>query len=84
MKRPRLRRALGVTATTALALGWWSALALACPLCSADKGDSLRSYYGATLLLSVVPLAIFGSIALWLRRAARRAAEHAKRPSAVP
>ena len=72
MKLPSLRLALGLSAMTALALGWWTALALACPLCSASKGDSLSSYFGATALLSIVPIAIFGSIALWLRRNARR------------
>ena len=66
------RRALGPSAVAALALVSSTGFALACPLCSANKGDAPTSYIGATALLSIVPIAIFGSIALWLRRNARR------------
>jgi len=71
-----MRRAMGLSSVSALVLGCWAGVALACPLCSASRGDSPTSYYGATALLCLVPIAIFGSIALWLRRNARRVAGH--------
>jgi len=52
----------------------WTSRGSACPFCTADRGASLQYYFGATILLSLVPLAIFGSILIWLRRSARRAA----------
>lgn len=61
--------ALAVSASFALA-----GSAAACPLCQAVGSESLKAYIGPTILLSAVPVAILGSIALWLWRAGRRTA----------
>ncbi len=69
-------------AAAGIVLGGFASGATACPFCTTDKGDSLQSYYTSTILLSFVPLAIFGSIFLWLRRNARRVAGDGR--SALP
>lgn len=54
------------------ALGLCAALlpryALACPVCFSAKGNTLTAYYGTTVLLSLLPFVLIGSIGLWLYR----------------
>jgi hypothetical protein len=48
-------------------------LALACSVCTAGKEDETQSAFRlSTLFLSVLPLAMFGGLALWLWVRARR------------
>lgn len=61
------RRAVALAWGAAIAVGQ-SGAATACTFCQAAGGNSLRAYIGPTILLSMVPVAILGSIALWLRR----------------
>jgi len=42
-----------------------AAPALACPNCFAAKENVLWAYYSTTVLLSLLPLALFGGIALY-------------------
>jgi hypothetical protein len=49
------------------ALGW------ACPYCAAGGGSGREGYVAGTLVLLVLPVALVGSLVLWLRHAARPA-----------
>jgi hypothetical protein len=57
-----------------LALGLVPELAAACAVCGAgvDDDQSRFAYLITTGALSVLPLALFGGILLWLRRQHRR------------
>lgn len=49
------------------------AAAWACPVCAlAGTADNRGAYVATTALLSAVPLAMIGSITLWIVRRARR------------
>jgi hypothetical protein len=48
-------------------------IALACSVCTAGRDDETQAAFRlTTLLLSVLPLAMFGGFALWLWRRARQ------------
>lgn len=59
-RKPATAAAFGVALS---ALG--AAPALACPNCFAAKENVLWAYYSTTVLLSLLPLALFGAIALY-------------------
>jgi hypothetical protein len=42
--------------------------ALACAVCFVAKPESLMAYFGTGVLLSVLPLALIGGLAVWLYR----------------
>ena len=49
--------------------------AAACSSCFTATEATRQAYYGTTLLLIVLPVALAGTLGLWLRRAARRSQE---------
>jgi hypothetical protein len=55
--------------------------AAACSSCFTATEATRQAYYGTTLLLAVLPFALAGALALWLRRAARRGRAGAITPS---
>lgn len=40
----------------------------ACSVCFASRGASLQAYYGTAVLLSLLPLAMFGGLFFWIYR----------------
>jgi hypothetical protein len=73
------RRALRRVAATLGALVVCSpGLARACAVCGGGANDQTQAgFLAGTLLLSILPLALIGGIALWIRRRARLMAEEA-------
>jgi hypothetical protein len=58
--------------------------AMACPYCYASSGTHLlHTYYLSTVLLTLLPFAIIGSIFVIARRVGRRTREQYRRGSAV-
>ena len=67
-----VRRALTV-ATCGASLALTTSSLDACPRCLGSTGDgALTAYYLSGAVLSLLPLAIFGTIFLFVRRQARR------------
>jgi hypothetical protein len=60
------------------AVAGWPELAGACSVCLSASDETREAYYATTVLLAVLPFALIGGIAFWLRRyalsAARRSA----------
>lgn len=72
MKHPSDR--LVAIAIAAIALA--PRAALACSVCSAGRDDEARAaFLGTTALLSLLPLALIGGLAWWVRRRSRELAE---------
>ncbi len=77
-------RALPAALLVALSLALPRA-AEACYVCmSGREDDTQRAFLLGTILLSTLPLALIGGIALWLRRRARAAAEARVRADSSP
>jgi hypothetical protein len=77
---PRLVTVLAV----ALVL-WAPDTAEACAVCGAGRDDETRTaFIGTTALLSVLPLALVGGFAWWLRRRLRALDEPAPIPAEPP
>ena len=76
-------RAVRVTVTAAVVLLAVAALApeaaRACAACGFGEDESRSAYIVTTVALSVLPLTLIATLALWLRHAhKRRTAEHAE------
>ena len=52
----------------ALCMGLWPDAAAACSVCYAGAEESRKAFLVTTLLLSMLPLAMFGSLFWWFRR----------------
>jgi len=50
---------------------WVPSPALACSVCFWGKSNSMVAYVGTAVLLSLLPLALLGGIAVWIRRQVR-------------
>ncbi|MEB2285396.1 MAG: hypothetical protein B6D46_01015 [Polyangiaceae bacterium UTPRO1] len=64
----RRRRRPALLATIALTVLGRAAPALACPVCFAADERARASYLDTAVLLSILPLALFAGLALWLWR----------------
>jgi hypothetical protein len=74
-------RALAVALLVAAAAALPRA-AEACAVCmSGREDDTSRAFLLGTLLLSTLPLALIGGLALWIRRRAREVAPAPAQPS---
>jgi hypothetical protein len=58
-----------------VALVMWPNLALACPACRDPRDPNQSAFLLGTIMLSLLPLAMFLSLALYLRRRLRAAEE---------
>jgi hypothetical protein len=70
--RPRRRAAF--TAGAAIAAAGLASPALACSVCFVGREQTLAAFYGTAVLLSLLPLALFGSLGFWLHRRIKAAA----------
>jgi hypothetical protein len=67
-------RALAAAAVASLLPALFPGAAAACAVCTSGRDDDTqRAFLLGTILLSTLPLALIGGIALWLRRRAREA-----------
>jgi hypothetical protein len=73
MSGRRLGRAFACAAAFAATVGW-TELAAACSVCLSATDETREAYYATTALLAVLPFALVGGIALWLRHYALRSA----------
>jgi hypothetical protein len=70
---------LAATAIAVLAIA--PEAAYACSVCSAGRDDETRAaFIGTTVLLSVLPLALIGGMAWWVRRRSRALADRTPAP----
>jgi len=60
-----------LAAAVALVVGSFPAPGLACPVCFWGQSNSMVAYVATAVFLSVLPLAMIGAIALWIRRRVR-------------
>lgn len=60
--RPLLRLSLALLSVVAL-----PGVAQACPVCFDAQGSARVAYFNTTILLSLLPLAFMGAIALYIR-----------------
>jgi hypothetical protein len=65
MRSSTSRKAATVATLTVVGMTLDAAPALACPNCFAAKENVLWAYYSTTVFLSLLPLALFGGIALY-------------------
>lgn len=79
--RPRLRFTTTFSLSVALLL---PRLALACPVCVAAEERTMTAYYATTVVLSLLPLLLIGSLAWVVYKRASTHAARADQPSAAP
>lgn len=71
VRLPRLERLLPIVVVPLLVVA--PDVARACAVCSAGRDEATRvAFLVTTIFLSVLPLALIGGVAWWLRRAVRR------------
>lgn len=63
------RSAAAVLAFASIALP--AAIAEACPVCFSARPGTRLAYVGTAVLMSLLPLAMFGIVGWWIRRAVR-------------
>lgn len=68
-----LRRVSSRVAAAVMACAVWAAsdLALACPVCFVADEKTRWAYLGTTIFLSLLPLAMAGTLFWWIRRRMR-------------